>query len=193
MAHLQADSWRHAARDRERLAFGQDVDYHYDFTQADVVLSSTRFLCPVPGACRDSRLHLPASRAHNGRSSGAGPNEPAVRRRNSRLYHGREGETTGSPCLAQEIEGFARLIATKLGVAAHGNASSPHEKWATAVAKDLDRHRGRCLILAGERQAAVVHLLAHALNHKLGNVGKTVFFTEPSSIDPHNRRLRSRN
>ena len=85
---------------------------------------------------------------------------------------------------AQEIESFARLIATKLGVAANGNASSPHEKWATAVAKDLEQHRGRCLILAGERQPAVVHLLAHALNHKLGNVGKTVFFTEPIEHQP---------
>ena len=62
----------------------------------------------------------------------------------------------------QEIEGLARPLAAKLGVAAGGNTSSPHEKWTTAVAKDLEQHRGRCLMLAGERQPAVVHLLAIA-------------------------------
>ena len=45
--------------------------------------------------------------------------------------------------------------------------------------RDLQQHRGRSLVLAGDQQPAVVHALAHAMNQALGNVGKTVFYTEP--------------
>ena len=41
-------------------------------------------------------------------------------------------------------------------------------------APDLLAHRGAVLVLAGHRQPLAVHLLAHALNQALGNVGKTV-------------------
>ena len=51
----------------------------------------------------------------------------------------------------------------------------------------MQAHRGRSLILAGSRQPAVVHLLAHALNHSLGNVGQTVFFTDPVEHRPTER------
>src|SRR5207248_2216569 len=82
---------------------------------------------------------------------------------------------------AGEIEGFARAVAAKLGVSSAGAASAvaaTHEKWINAVANDLQKHRGRCVVLAGDRQSPGVHLLAHALNEQLGNVGQTVFHTD---------------
>ncbi|MFO0841465.1 MAG: hypothetical protein U0797_03560 [Gemmataceae bacterium] len=57
--------------------------------------------------------------------------------------------------------------------------------WADAVAKDLTRRGdkarpgGTTAVLAGDRQPPAVHALAHAINHRLGNVGKTALFTEP--------------
>jgi MoCo/4Fe-4S cofactor protein with predicted Tat translocation signal len=48
--------------------------------------------------------------------------------------------------------------------------------WATVCAKDLLDHRGRSVVLAGQRQPLAVHLVAHALNVALGNVGRTVIF-----------------
>ena len=35
------------------------------------------------------------------------------------------------------------------------------------------------MVIAGEQQPPLVHALAHAMNHALGNVGKTVSYTEP--------------
>ena len=55
------------------------------------------------------------------------------------------------------------------------------------MAKDLEANRGRCLVLAGDRQPPVVHLLAHALNEQLGNVGQTVTYTTPMDARPGDR------
>ena len=89
---------------------------------------------------------------------------------------------------AGEIEGLARALAAKLGVAAGGRRRPVRcEKWVAAVAKDLEAHRGRCLVLAGDRQPPVVHLLAHALNEHLGNVGQTVTYTAPIDARPGDR------
>ncbi len=49
-------------------------------------------------------------------------------------------------------------------------------KWVRACAKDLAENRGRSLVMAGYRQPLEVHLLAHAMNAALGNLGKTVVF-----------------
>jgi molybdopterin-containing oxidoreductase family iron-sulfur binding subunit len=57
-------------------------------------------------------------------------------------------------------------------------ASGPNAKWAAALARDLARSRGRSLVLAGPRQPAAVHALAHWINHALANEGATVTYTE---------------
>jgi MoCo/4Fe-4S cofactor protein with predicted Tat translocation signal len=49
-------------------------------------------------------------------------------------------------------------------------------KWISECAKDLKAHRGKSLVVAGHRQPYHVHVLAHAINSELGNVGKTVLF-----------------
>ena len=57
------------------------------------------------------------------------------------------------------------------------------QKFLSAVAKDLQEHRGSSVVLAGDHQPAVVHALAHAMNGVLGNVGKTVMYTD--TVDAH--------
>ena len=39
-------------------------------------------------------------------------------------------------------------------------------------------------MIAGEHQPPIVHALRHAMNAKLGNVGKTVFYTDPIEANP---------
>jgi molybdopterin-containing oxidoreductase family iron-sulfur binding subunit len=51
-------------------------------------------------------------------------------------------------------------------------------KFLKAVAKDLAANIGRSLVVAGPRQPAEVHALAHRLNAVLGNVGRTVNYVE---------------
>jgi molybdopterin-containing oxidoreductase family iron-sulfur binding subunit len=55
------------------------------------------------------------------------------------------------------------------------------------IVRDLADHRGSSVVLAGDHQAAAVHALAHAINAKLGNVGKTVFYTDPVDANPVNQ------
>ncbi|WP_373047316.1 4Fe-4S dicluster domain-containing protein [Vulgatibacter sp.] len=59
-------------------------------------------------------------------------------------------------------------------------AALPHRAWAEAVARDLLAHRGESLVIAGAAQPAAVHVLIHALNDLLGNVGATIDYTPPA-------------
>lgn len=55
-----------------------------------------------------------------------------------------------------------------------GQGAQAYDKWVSECAKDLAANAGQSLVVAGHRQPAGVHALAHALNAALGNVGKTV-------------------
>ncbi|HOX57499.1 MAG TPA: TAT-variant-translocated molybdopterin oxidoreductase [Candidatus Paceibacterota bacterium] len=57
-------------------------------------------------------------------------------------------------------------------------AAGVDPKWITECAKDLQAHKGNCVVLAGQRQPLAMHALAHAMNAALGNVGKTVVLHE---------------
>ena len=46
------------------------------------------------------------------------------------------------------------------------------------MASDLKANAGKCVVIPGEQQSPDVHLAAIALNQALGNVGKTVVYTE---------------
>jgi Fe-S-cluster-containing dehydrogenase component len=51
-----------------------------------------------------------------------------------------------------------------------------------AMVADLISHSGESLIVAGRRQPPIVHALVVALNHALGNVGKTVEYIETTDV-----------
>ncbi len=96
---------------------------------------------------------------------------------------------------ASEIEAAARALSagpsTGLGagpstaLGGGGSFSNANaQKFLAAVAKDLQAHRGRSLVIAGEYQPAVVHHLAHAMNQALGNVGATVTYAPTVEANP---------
>ena len=80
---------------------------------------------------------------------------------------------------AGDIEDFAWQLHGELGQA--GTASNPA---IAAIARDLQAHKGRVLIVPGEYQTAAVYALAHAMNHSLGAVGTTVEYNEPPEANP---------
>src|SRR5260370_6712285 len=99
------------------------------------------------------------------------------------------------PLRASDIEVFARALAGKvidvtvrLGQSALPNPAPPagSEKWLDAVAKDLLKHQGNCLVVAGEHQPASLHALVHEINSALDNVGTTLYYTEPVEANPVN-------
>jgi molybdopterin-containing oxidoreductase family iron-sulfur binding subunit len=88
---------------------------------------------------------------------------------------------------AGDIENFARELAGHVGAGSGGASPQPGAsvprpgapdiaKWVAALARDLQAHRGRSLVVAGDYQPASVHALAHAMNQALGNVGTTVTY-----------------
>jgi MoCo/4Fe-4S cofactor protein with predicted Tat translocation signal len=173
-----------------RLAFGQDLDCQYRFKNADVVLSlDADFLGSEPGNLRWIADFM--SRRRISRTASDAPQTSM-----NRLYCVETDVTcTGAKAdhrlamRVQDVDGLARAIAAKLGVLPDSSSDSagPHEKWVAAVAKDLEAHRGRILVLAGNRQPLAVHLLAHAINQHLGSVGQTVVFSRRATDGPSPR------
>ncbi len=98
---------------------------------------------------------------------------------------------------AQSIGAYAKALAAALGdhgvsLGALGTAlgrpelANVSQPWILAVAKDLARHKGASLVIAGSRQPAAVHALAAAMNSALGNAGKTVVYVTPvDAEEPH--------
>ncbi len=164
-----------------KLAFGEPVETRYDLSKADVIVSlDADFLyAGFPGSARYTRDF--AAR----RNPDANMN---------RLY---VVESTPSstgmkadhriPMRAARIEGFARSVAGLVGIDAGGVTVGELESYARAIAKDLMDHEGSSVVVAGDYQPPVVHALAHALNKTLGNLGKTVFYTDPVDTNPVNR------
>ena len=171
------------ARDGAKLAFGRVVNAVYSPGKADVILSlDADFLASGPG-------HIAYAKQFARRRNLDGATE-----RMNRLYVVEPTPTvTGSmadhklPMRACDIELVARSLAAKLG---HGSAVSlpaEEEKWLDKVASDLQKAHGNSLVIAGEQQTAAVHALAHAMNAALGNVGNTLYYTEPVEAEPVNQ------
>jgi molybdopterin-containing oxidoreductase family iron-sulfur binding subunit len=91
------------------------------------------------------------------------------------------------PLRSNDVELFARALAAKIGPGGSATAPAGSEKFLDAVASDLLKHRGAGLVIAGEQQSAEVHALAHLMNEVLGNVGVTVYYTEPVEANPVNQ------
>lgn len=174
-----------------QMAFGEAVNAVYDFHKADVVLSlDADFLQCGPGALRYAADFMARRRVRTALENAASAGmsrlyvvETAVSCTGAKADHRLALRTA-------EVEGFARAVAARLGVAAaesNPGGQGTLAKWVSAVAKDLEAHRGRCLVLAGERQPPLVHLLAHVLNDHLGNVGQTVTYTVSSDAQPSDR------
>jgi molybdopterin-containing oxidoreductase family iron-sulfur binding subunit len=167
-----------------RLAFGEPLHARFDFSAADVVLALDADPCaPGPGSLRAIR-EIAARRRP---ADGGGMN---------RIYVVESSPTnTGAiadhrlPLASGDIPALARGLAARLLPEGGGGADLPghlggHGRWLDAVAADLRRHEGRSLVLAGDRQPAAVHALAHLLNDRLGNLGRTVVLTDPVEAAP---------
>ena len=164
-------------------AFGEPVNTIYRFDQADRILAiDSDFLSCGPGNLRYARDFATKRRV------------TAENKTMNRLYS-IETTPTNTGALADhrlsvrpsEIESVLRAIATALGGAGVNvkmDASSAatytaHSNWIAAVARDLQQNAGRSIVIVGNEQPASIHALAHSMNEALGNVGKTVIYTDP--------------
>src|ERR1041384_1984878 len=84
----------------------------------------------------------------------------------------------------------SELLSAATAVAAAVNTTTNSSAGSNArfegIARDLLQHKGASIVLAGREAPPAVHALAFAMNQALGNVGKTVFYTDPieaNSVD----------
>jgi MoCo/4Fe-4S cofactor protein with predicted Tat translocation signal len=192
LARFPAAKWhqwdpvsRDNARAGSRLAFGQYVDAQYRLQDADVIVAlDADFLAFGPGSLRHAREFAARRR-------------PDPVDRMNRLYALETMPTpTGAradhrlPLKPGQIEAAARYLAS--AVARGGGSAAPAApgfspaavKFLDAVVRDLQSHRGRSLVIAGDPQPAAVHALAHAMNQALGNAGRTVVYTPTAEAEP---------
>lgn len=111
----------------------------------------------LTGANADHRLRLPAREV--------GPYLKAL---------AGELATLGALNATGEGQEGASYDTLRSGVAGAKAPAGVPEKWIKTVAKELSQARGQSLIVVGSRQPAAVHALAFAINHALGNVGRTI-------------------
>ncbi|HSE31477.1 MAG TPA: TAT-variant-translocated molybdopterin oxidoreductase [Pyrinomonadaceae bacterium] len=185
-----------------KLALGQPVNTIYKFDLAERVLSlDCDFLSAFPGYLKYARDFM--ARRHVTESN----------KEMNRLY---VIETTPSNTGAKadhtwvvkpsEVSSFAAAIAFSVGASSglaqpllghegpfaagqvNPNTLRPIAEWIEPLAKDLLQHKGASIVIAGDHQPPIIHALAHAMNGALGNIGKTVFYSDPIDVNWVNHR-----
>lgn len=171
------------ALEGSKLAFGKVVNTYYDFSKADVVVSlDSDFLGAGPAKLRYSKDFASRRRVRSGHDD------------MNRLYmlESSPNITTGLadhilPLDPSKIEEFAFALAAALGVGVEGEAPHGSEELLHNISQDLESNRGKAIVIAGAEQSAKVHAIVHAINTALGNIGKTVIYTEAVEANPVNQ------
>ncbi len=173
---------RDNARAGAMMALGQDVNTTYDFSKADRILSlGSDFLNGHPENLRYARDYARRRNVDGGHAE------------MNRLYVIESTPTlTGANadhCWREKPSGFQSIV-TMLSMLVSASPENTNGAQMTgifkAVAKDFLEHKDTSLIIVGDDQPPAIHALGHAMNASLGNVGKTVFYTDPlaaNSVD----------
>ncbi|MDX6693273.1 MAG: hypothetical protein QOF02_876 [Blastocatellia bacterium] len=184
--HQYEPAGRDGARAGAMMAFGQPVNTVYRFEKADRIFAiDSDFLSCGPGNLWHARDFASKRRIGEGKTD---MNRLYVVESTATLTGAKADHKIG--LRPSEIEGFARAVASGLGVNVGGEsapaAGGPHANWIGALVRDLQQSRGRSIVIAGDESAPAVHALAHAMNEALGNVGQTVIHTDPVEFTPAN-------
>ena len=166
-----------------KLAFGQPVETQYKLENADVILSlDADFLyAGFPGFTRYARDFAKRRNPDAGEMSRLYVAESTPSSTGARADH-------RLPLRAMEVESFVRALDMMLGDDTDKSmVREGQQKFLEAVVKDLKARRGSSVVLAGDHQPAVVHAFVHRINQTLGNIGKTVFYTDPVDANPVNQ------
>src|SRR4051812_40614835 len=160
-----------------QMAFGQAVETTYKLDAADVIVSlDADFLyAGFPGMTRYARDFAKRRDPDSGNMSRFYAIESTPTSTGAKADH-------RLPIRASDFDGVVRAFASFVGVYGQ-NGGTLGGNWGEILAKgaaqDLLGHPGAGVVIPGEHQSPAIHALAHAINAKLGNVGKTVFYSDP--------------
>jgi molybdopterin-containing oxidoreductase family iron-sulfur binding subunit len=167
---------RDGARMGTVAAAGSTKDAVYHFDKADVIVAlDADFLTCGPGSVRyqkDFAAAAPRDRRAQGDEPSLCDRERAVADRRKggsspRTEGGRYRKLRAAACRKRRRGG-----AGGSGSSTPDSGNADTAKWISAIAKDLQSHRGTSVVVAGEYQPDAVHDLARAMNQALGNVGR---------------------
>jgi MoCo/4Fe-4S cofactor protein with predicted Tat translocation signal len=186
--HQYEPANRDSARAGAMMAFGQPVNTTYRFDLAQRVLSlDNDFLSCLPGSLRYARDFMARRRLTESNKE------------MNRLYVIETTPTnTGAAAdhrwsvRPSELEAIAFALSAATSQAPSSNAqyktTQTGSQWVAAVVRDLQQHKGASIVVVGDHQPPIIHALAHAMNAALGNVGKTVFYTDPLEVNSVDQR-----
>jgi MoCo/4Fe-4S cofactor protein with predicted Tat translocation signal len=174
------------ARAGALMVFGQPVNTVYDFSKADCVVSlDADFLSALPGTLRYARDFASRRRPSQGSKM-------------NRLYVVESTPTTTGAIADHrwgirpaELQAVTASLAEKVGVQSAAIGVSQAVVAAPAIealVRDLQASRGTSIVIAGREASPLVHALAHAMNNALGNIGQTVFYTDPLEANSADQR-----
>ena len=182
--NMRLHRWEPLHRDNERGAatksFGRPVDRVFDVAAANRIVGvGSDLISAVPGWLAYARAFAAQRR----------PTETGGKM--SRVYAIESTPTLlGAkadhrlPMQPAEIAASLRYLAGLLGAGPQewSQQENRHATWLKAAADDLAQNKGGALIHAGREQAVEIHLLADAINNKLGAFGKTVRLIAPIDL-----------
>jgi MoCo/4Fe-4S cofactor protein with predicted Tat translocation signal len=171
------------AREGSKMAFGRYMNTVYRPEKAEVILSlDADFMASGPGHIRYMKQFYRRRKLDNDTTE------------MNRLYVVEPTPSvTGAtadhrlPLRSSDVGIFTRALAAKVGLGGVAELPPAAQHWMETVRAELQKHRGASLVIPGEQQPAEIHALAHAINAALGNVGNTVYYTEPVEATPVNQ------
>src|SRR5687768_7199460 len=181
------------------MAFGQPVNTTYRFDLAQRILSlDADFLSPTtPGYLRYAREFIARRRVteNNRDMNRLYVIETTPSNTGAMADHTWTVKPSAFTDLASSLASQGGVDLYKVGVPGGTLPTQPPRPRLSgtnvpvdAIWRDLQQHRGASIVIAGEGQPPAVQALAHAMNNSLGNVGKTVFYTDPLEVNSVDQR-----
>lgn len=173
-----------------KMAFGKALRTHVDLKSAKVVLCLD---CDVLDSHADAQRMARDWAAHRSAESGDMNRMYVVESRYSNTGAAADNRL---PLRSEQIKPF--VMALESAIRKHPTvgasvtdlqepASAPSsgflsnekiQNWVRELVKDLVAHRGRCAVSAGAQLEPEVHAIVHRINRALGNLNRTVRYTE---------------
>jgi molybdopterin-containing oxidoreductase family iron-sulfur binding subunit len=172
-----------------KLAFGEAVETRYDFSKADVIVSlDADFLyAGFPGNTRYIRDFASRRNPDSGNMNRLYVIESTPTSTGAKADHRLPVRAADIEGLIPDIQKMIEMQSTSLYTLAVDPGDANRVAFMSALAADLGRTHGSSVFIAGDHQPPAVHALAHAMNHQLGNIGTTVFYTDPVDANPLNQ------
>ncbi len=167
-----------------RLSFGQVVDTVFHFSKAQVVVSlDCDFLSALPGSLRYARDFIASRRVA---TNNASMNRLYVAETTPTITGAMADHRIALNTVQVEIlaEHILRQIKSDSPIAGSSDTAAIPAPWLTALINDLRQNQKTGLVCVGPGQSARVQSLVHAINEELGNVGRTITYHKPVTVEP---------